>query len=120
MDILQQLLGSAQVQDLLMTLIGLVLTFIIGRAAAAFTLATGIRIEQAHQESLHRAIKTAVESAIFHGPEVALGTLKAHVVQHLRESVPDALKALVPGDGVLDRLIERYAREAMSKIGEPK
>lgn len=120
MDIFQQLLASAQVQDLLMTMIGLVLTFIIGRAAAAFTLATGIRIEQAHQESLHRAIKTAVESAIFHGPEVALGTLKAHVVQHLRESVPDALKALVPGDGVLDRLIERYAREALNKIGEPK
>ncbi|NEX45172.1 hypothetical protein G3572_03070 [Rhodobacter sp. ETT8] len=103
-----------------MTIIGLVLTFIIGRAAAAFTLATGIRIEQAHQESLHRAIKTAVESAIFHGPNVALGTLKAHVVQHLRESVPDALKALTPGDGVLDRLVERYAREALNKIGEPK
>ncbi|WP_240335380.1 hypothetical protein [Pseudotabrizicola algicola] len=120
MDILQQLLASAQVQDLLMTIIGLVLTFIIGRAAAAFTLATGIRIEQAHQESLHRAIKTAVESAIFHGPNVALGTLKAHVVQHLRESVPDALKALTPGDGVLDRLVERYAREALNKIGEPK
>jgi hypothetical protein len=121
MDFLSQLLASAQVQDLILTAIGLVLAFIIRRAAAAFTLWTGIKIEQAHQDSLHRAIKSAVESALFHGgPKVAAQTLKAHVVQHLRESVPDALKALVPGDGVLDRLIERYAREALAKIGEPK
>ena len=120
MDFLKQLLANAQLQDLLMTLIGLVLTVIISRAAAAFTLATGIKVEQAHQESLHRAIKTAVESAIFHGPQVALGTIKNNVVQHLYESVPDAMKALTPGDGVLDRLIERYALEARIKFGEPK
>lgn len=120
MDFLTQLLASAQVQDLILAIVGFALTLIISRAAAAFTAATGIRIEQAHQDSLHRAIKSAVESAIFHGPDVAVGTLKAHVVQHLRESVPDALTALTPGDGVLDRLIERYAREALNKIGEPK
>jgi len=39
-------------------------------------------------------------------------------MNHLRESVPDALTALTPGDGVLDRLIERYSREAMAKIGQ--
>ena len=120
MDFLTQLLASAQVQDLILGVIGLVLAFIIRRAVAAFTLWTGIKIEQAHQDSLHRAIKSAVESALSHGPKVAAETLKAHVVQHLRESVPDALKALVPGDGVLDRLIERYAREALNRIGEPK
>lgn len=120
MDVIKQLLASAEVQSLIMAVIGLILTFIVNRAAAAFTLATGIQIETQHRAALHEAIKSGVESAIFHGPDVALGTLKAHVVQHLRESVPDALKALAPGDGVLDRLVERYAREALNKIGEPK
>lgn len=120
MDFIQQLLASAELQEIVLTVVGLVLTVIIGRAAAAFQLATGIRIEQAHQDSLHRAIKSAVESALSHGTNVAFGTLKAHVVQHLRESVPDALKALTPGDGVLDRLVERYTREALNKFGVPK
>ena len=120
MDLIKQLLTSEEFLGAIIAGIGLVLTFIINRAAAAFTLATGIQIEKAHRDALHTAIKSAVESALFHGPDVALGTLKAHVVQHLRESVPDALAALVPGDGVLDRLVERYAREALNKIGEPK
>lgn len=120
MDFLNQLLASAGVQDLILSIVGLVLTVIISRAAAAFTLATGITIQQVHQENLHRAIKTAIESAMLHGPKEAGATLKAHVIQHLRESVPDALKALTPGDGVLDRLIERYAREALNKFVVPK
>ena len=120
MDLIKQLLTSEQFLGLIVTAIGLVLTIIINRAAAAFTLATGIQIEKGHRDALHQAIKSAVESALYHGPDVALGTLRAHVVQHLRESVPGALAALMPGDGVLDRLIERYAHEALTKIGEPK
>ena len=54
-----------------------------------------------------------------YGPDVGFDTLKAHVVRYLQESVPDALTALTPGDGVLDRLIERYARESLAKLGEP-
>lgn len=120
MDLIKQLLSSEELIGLIITAVGIVLTLIINRAAAAFTLATGIQIEKSHRDALHQAIKSAVESAMLHGPDVALGTLKAHVVQHLRESVPDAMKALVPGDGVLDRLVERYAREALNRIGEPK
>ena len=54
-----------------------------------------------------------------YGPDVGLDTLKAHVVGYLQESVPDALTALTPGDGVLDRLIEWYSLEALAKLGEP-
>jgi hypothetical protein len=50
------------------------------------------------------------------GPDVAFETLKAHGVLYLQESVPDAL---MPGDGVLYRLIEGYAREALAKLDEP-
>lgn len=120
MDFINQLIASAGVQELILGIVSFALTFIIGRAAAAFKLATGITIQQVHQENLHRAIKTAIESAMLHGPKEAGATLKAHVVAHLRESVPDALTALTPGDGVLDRLIERYAREALNKISVPK
>ena len=49
-----------------------------------------------------------------------MATVKAHVIQYLRESVPGALKALTPGDGVLDTLIERYALAILNKYGEPK
>ncbi len=120
MEFLTNLLASEQVQTAILTVLGLALTFIANRAAGAFTAATGIRIEEKHQRALHEAIMTGVESAMVYGPEAGLGTFKAHVVAHLKTSVPDALKALTPGDGVLDRLIERYSREALAKLGEPK
>jgi len=120
MDFLNTLLASEQVQTAIMGIVALILTVIINRAAAAFTLATGVQIEARHREALHEAIKSGVESAIKHGPKVAVGTMRAHVVQHLKESVPGALTALTPGDGVIDRLIERYTREALSRFGEPK
>lgn len=120
MDFFSNLLASEQVQTAIITIIGLCLTFIVNRAAGAFTAATGIQIEKGHREALHEAIITSVESGMRYGPDVGFGTLKAHVVAHLRESVPDALKALTPGDGVLDRLIERYTREALASLGEPK
>jgi len=120
MDFLSNLLASEQLLTLLLAFFGGVLTFVINRAAAAFTLATGIQIEAQHREVLHEAIKSGVESALRYGPKMAVGTMKVHVVQHLRASVPDALKALTPGDGVLDRLIDRYVLETLNKFGEPK
>lgn len=119
MDFLAQLVGSADVQAVVITIIGLILTFILNRAAGAFAVATGIQIEARHREALHQAIMTSVESGMKYGPDVGFDTLRSHVVNYLHESVPDALIALTPGDGVLDRLIERYAREAISKLGEP-
>ncbi|HBR41762.1 MAG TPA: hypothetical protein DD951_10690 [Sulfitobacter pontiacus] len=91
----------------------------MNRAAGAVAAATGIQIEAKHREALHQAVITSVESGMKYGPDVGFDTLKAHVVRYLQESVPDALTALTPGDGVLDRLIERYARESLAKLGEP-
>ena len=120
MDFIQGLLASEQVQTGILTILGLILTFIANRAAGMFQAYTGIRIEQAHQDSLHKAIMTGVESAMRYGPQAGFDTIKAHVIAHLKQSVPDALKALTPGDGVLDNLIDRYARAALAKLGEPK
>jgi hypothetical protein len=120
MDFLTALLSNVDVQTAIISILGLVLTFIINRAAAAFTMATGLQIQAKHREVLHEAIITAVESGMKFGPNVGMDTLKVHVVQHLRASVPQAIDALMPGDGVLNNLIERYAREALAKFGEPK
>lgn len=120
MDLIKLLLDNAELQTAVLSLFGVFLTYAIARVAAAFTALTGIQIEARQREALHEAIQSGVASAYQFGPEVALGTVKAHVMQHLRESVPGALKALTPGDGVLDRLIERYALEIINKYGEPK
>lgn len=121
MDFLTSLLASPELIGGVVALVGLALTLVINRAAGAFQAATGIAIEREHRDALHEAIMTAVESAMKHGPDVAFDTLRAHVVQHLRESVPDALTALTPGDTVLDRLIERYSLEVINKLAaEPK
>ena len=117
MDFLLQLFASADILALIIGVIGMLLTFIVNRAAAAFTLSTGIQIEAKHREALHQAIMTAVESSLKHGPDVGLDYLKANTLDYLQRSVPDALTALTPGDDVLDRLIERYSREALAKLG---
>jgi hypothetical protein len=119
MDFLSQLFASADLQAVIVGIIGLVLTFILNRAAGAFAAATGIQIEAKHREALHQAIMTSVESGMKYEPDVGFDTLKNHVRRYLQESVPDALTALTPGDSVLDLLIERYARKALAKLGEP-
>jgi hypothetical protein len=118
MEFLTGLLANDQVQTGILTIFGILLTWIMNRAVGAFQAATGIRIEEKHQRALHQGILTAVESALQGNAGQSGQMLRAHVMNHLRESVPDALTALTPGDGVLDRLIERYSREAMAKIGQ--
>lgn len=121
MEMIHEILTSKAVITAIVGIFGTLLTMIVDRVAGAIEAATGLRIEREHREALHEAIKSGVESAYRHGPAVAVGTLRAHVVQHLRESVPDAMKALTPGDGVLDRIIERYSRDAINRLAaEPK
>lgn len=108
--------------ELIAAILGLfaaILTFAITRASAAFTAATGTQIEAKHRTALHEALMSGAASAIEHGPREAVGTLKAHAIAHARESVPDAIRALVPGDTVLDTIAERYVLEAMARIGLP-
>lgn len=120
MDMITNLLANEQLQTAFLGIFGILLTLIINRVAAAITLATGMGIEQKHRDALHEAIKTGVESALVYGPDAAFDTIKANVVQHIKASVPDALRALMPTDNVISRLIERYLLEALAKVGEPK
>jgi hypothetical protein len=117
MDILNSILADAGLQEALLGLFGIILTIIINRAAGAFQMATGIAIEKDARDALHSAIKSGVEAALAEGPDAALDTVKAHAIYHAQQSVPDAIEALVPGEGVLDRIAVRYYREAMERVG---
>ena len=59
MDFLSQLFASADLQAVILSIIGLVLTFILNRAAGAFAAATGIQIEAKHREALHQGRHSA-------------------------------------------------------------
>lgn len=115
LDLLSEFLTNDAVQTALLTIIGAVLTFILNRATGAFQAATGIRIEEKHMRALHSAIMTGVEAAMVEGPEAGVEVIKHRAVRYAQQSVPDAIRALVPGDSVLDRLAERYVREAIGK-----
>ena len=117
MDILTDLIASAELQDALITIIGLVLTILIRRGAAMLEVATGIRIEESARTALHSAIQSGVVVAIEKGPEAGFDEIRRQAIDYARRSVPDAIAALVPGDGVLDDLALRYYREVMERAG---
>ena len=109
------ILSSPELQTALLTFFGVLLTFILNRATGAFQAATGIRIEEKHMNALHSAIMTGIEAAMVEGPKAGVEVVKARAVRYAQQSVPGAITALVPGDGVLDKLAERYVREAMGR-----
>ena len=100
--------------------LGLILTIVIAWAAAQLRAWTGIEISAKHRIALHEAVMSGVLSASKHGMVTGSETFKAHVLAHVRASVPDALAYLKPLPPVLQNIIERKAQEALAKIGEPK
>ena len=117
MDWLATIFADPALQNALLALFGVLLTFIINRAAGAVEATTGIRIEQNARDALHSAIRSGVEAALAEGPEAGFDQVKTLALYHARTSVPDAIATLVPGDGVLDRIALRYYREALEAMG---
>jgi hypothetical protein len=113
---LEDILSNDAIINSVLTLFGAILTYVITRAAGAFQMATGIEVEAKHREALHSAILTGVRSAVQHGPKKGMEDIKALAIAHVRQSVPDAVAALVPGDSVLDRLVERYAMQQLDRV----
>lgn len=116
MDTLTDILASSELQNAIIGLIGVVLTILIRRGAAMIEVATGIRIEQSARDALHSALKSGIEVALAEGPDAGLDEIKRRAVDYAHRSVPDAIAALVPGDGVLEDLALRYYREALGKV----
>ncbi|EPX80506.1 hypothetical protein [Salipiger mucosus] len=82
-------------------------------------MATGIAVEREFRASLKEALMSGVKAALAENPQAGLEEIRAHAIYHARESVPDAIAYLVPGDGVLDRLALRAYREAVEGLGDP-
>lgn len=110
----QQFLIDYQAE--ILTIFGLIITAIIGLAERTFERKTGIDIDDKHGVYLKEALMTGAAYAIVTSPREAFDKLKALAIVHAKESVPDAITHLVPGDGVLDRLATRAVLEALERF----
>ena len=101
----------------ILELLGLVLTGIIGWAAAAARRKWGIDIEASHREALHWALYTAAQLAIKH--ELTSKAAVDLVLEYARRSVPDAIGSLKPTADVLTDLAKaKLEQVAADKVKE--
>ena len=80
-------------------IVGVVLSAIIASAAGYAKRKWGLDIEARHRESLHSALMTGMRDAML--IHLTTGQAVKSAIAHARLSVPDAIKALRPTDGVL-------------------
>ncbi len=97
-------------------LVAVVVLGLLAMAYRRFSELTGIQIEAKHREALHTAIETGVLAAIEKGPNWGKEQIIKAAVDHVRRSVPDAVKVLKPSDPVLHNLAGRYAKRAAKKV----
>lgn len=97
-------------------LIGTIIIGLLGVLSFILQRYTGIKIEEKHKRDLHDALMSGVMAAVVHCPSAGLDVLKLQGIRHAQHSVPGALKALIPGDTVLDTIAARYVTEAMAKM----
>jgi len=104
-------------------LVGTIISALMAIGLFFFQRFTGIKIEEKHKRDLHDALMSGAMAAVQHGPSAGLDTLKVQAIRHAQHSVPGALKALIPGDTVLDTIAARYVSEALARLnarhGEP-
>lgn len=84
-------------------------TLATGYVVVLFKRWTGIQIEERRRQALHSAIRTGVLALMdrgLYGEQLIEG-----VKDYIRQSVPDTLAALVPGESVLATLIKSKIRE---------
>lgn len=102
----------AGLAELLVAVIGLILTVALPILSARLYRWTGIKIEEKHQKALHEAIATWSYSAVTRGIQPASKQAYDDLLIYLRQSVPDALRVLGPSADVLVRLAGRYLAQA--------
>lgn len=115
MDFLKTLLSpevTASLAELLVAVIGLILTVALPILSARIYRWTGVRIEEKHMKALHEAISTWAYTAVTRGVNPASREAYDDLLNYLKQSVPDALKALGPSADVLIGLAGRYLRIA--------
>lgn len=96
------------VAQIVLPIVATITTALIGWAAAKLRARWGIEIEAAQREALHQALMTGAQLALTRrgrrqdGRDLDL--LARDAVAYAQTSVPDAIQALAPRDGVLKNL----------------
>lgn len=98
---------------IVLQLVGGLLATLIGLAANMARKRWGIEIEARHRDALHSALMSGIEAA-FEAGATGEDAVQA-AVQHAKASVPDAVAALIPGNGVLEAIARSKARGLIAK-----
>ena len=93
---------------------GTILTIIMDRAANVARARWGIEIEATHREALHSALMSGIRAALLRGLSGS-DAVEAAII-HATSSVPDAIKALKPDAGILNRIAESKLRDALNEL----
>ena len=80
-------------------LLGLIITALIARAVVALRQWTGVQISQRHADRLSAAIQRGAVLALER--QLTGERARALVLEYLRETVPDALRAVAPTEAAL-------------------
>lgn len=101
----------------ILELLGVLLTGIIGWAAAAARRKWGIEIEARYREALHSALMTGAQLAMKH--ELTGKAAINLVLRYIKQSVPDAIGNLKPSPDVLTDLAKaKIEQVAQAKVKE--
>ena len=101
----------------ILELLGVLLTGIIGWAAAAVRKKWGIEIEARHREAMHSALMTGAQLAMKH--ELTGKAAIDLVLRYIQQSVPDAIGSLKPSPDVLTDLAKaKIEQVAQAKVKE--
>lgn len=101
----------------ILELLGVLLTGIIGWAAAAARRKWGIEIEARYREALHSALMTGAQLAMKN--ELTGKAAIDLVLRYIKQSVPDAIGSLKPSPDVLTDLAKaKLEQVAQAKVKE--
>lgn len=103
----------AAVMPLLLQFLAAIVGLFLARAAHVARARWGIEIEEVHREALHSALMSGIRAALLRGLRGNAAVSAA--IHHASRSVPDALAALHPGEGVLISIAESKLREALEQ-----
>lgn len=104
--------GLAEVAGTVVAVIG---SLVLPMIALKVREYTGIKIDEKHMRALHEAARSWAQTAIVEDPRTANRAAGEALESYLRDSVPDAYRALAPTANVVRTLAGRYLSEKVSK-----
>ncbi len=103
-----------QLMPVVLQLLSAVIGLMIARAANMARDRWGIEIEATHRAALQSAIMSGLSSALNRGLK-GEDVIDA-AIEHVHSSVPDAVRALKPAHGVLERIVLARLQDAQPLV----